>query len=130
MASREENIRLLSRLERLTREGRIRWKKTKNHPVLTRSGKLTSAVYEAGVEDVLLHLYRVDETRFAEIEGSMEYYTDRKHVLEIRDKDGDSIQEIEDLTLLRSFFDLVRSNVSGLGDKISRLMEKEPTHAQ
>ncbi|MBI1207561.1 MAG: hypothetical protein GC191_09780 [Azospirillum sp.] len=122
----------MTNLLRQTVEGRLSWKKSSEHLHLTSKGDLTSAIYVAKCEGVRFRLYRVQEKNLVHYYGEQEpdlFWTTR-HVLEIPDDEGFSLEEFESSDALEDLFDAVRSRVGGLNEKMSKLMEKEPTHAQ
>lgn len=112
--TRDEKIRFVVRLTRATLENGIEWRKVENARNLTDKGLLTSAVYQTELESSCLRLYRTEGRRPFWSEGQEEVLWVRRIVLEIRDKDGDSLVEIDqdDADSLKALLDTVRERTS------------------
>ncbi len=133
MAINEDAIRLVNRLHRLTVDGRLDWSKERAAGVwgLSVPGRVSSAIYVARLQGLTFLLYRVDRKHiFSYDDPSPEVFIDLQVVLEVRDADGDSIQEIQNEQVLDRLFETVRSTVSGLKQRVAELMKEDVTHAQ
>ena len=133
MAVNENAIRLVNRLLLLTVEGRLVWVKERVRGELRLNvpGRLSSAVYSAQWQDMTFVLYRVVTKQIIGFNcPDPEVLSDLEVVLEVRDADGDSIQEIQNELIVTRLFEAVRSAVSGLKQRVAELMKEDVTHAQ
>ncbi len=81
--------------------------------------------------DMTFLLYRVDrKNSFSTGDPNPEVSVDPHVVLEVRDADGDSIQEMQNESIVIRLLEAVRLTVSGLKQRVAELMKEDVTHAQ
>lgn len=128
----KDGVQFVSKLTRLTVEGHLSWEKNKRKLPLTEPGELSSALYTASWQDMVLVLYRVKhQVVYGDDDPGREWVMlQPRIVLEIRDGDGDSVLEFSYESVVDNLFDAVRASVSGFKKRFADLMSEGVTHAQ
>jgi hypothetical protein len=127
MLNSKQVLRLITRLNRLTQSGELKWGKSASFGHKLVEQDVNSAIYSAKLENTTLIIYRSRVNSLYSQLFEPEVVRTNQVVLEILDQDGDNVAEFIGTPGLNDLFDAVRQSTSQIERHLASLLAEELT---
>jgi hypothetical protein len=118
----KKNIKLVSKLNRETKEGQLIWQISRIQPSLNNGENVIDLIYYTEVNNKTLRLYKYS-TKYYMDEDTFEWTTSIR--LEFVDRNWKSQYAFPEIAILSDLYETVRYKTSGLDDFLENYLDGE-----